>query len=393
MSTLIYGKGVVDGTGTGLRAGVGVLVENGRIIELGPVSHLRTRTEESIDLGDVVLLPGFVDAHTHISIRPGEGDQHGQLRQPSIRQALRGVGNVRRMLKSGVTTARVMGEKDGLDFEFKWAIASGEIPGPRLFVSGTALSASNGHGAALGVADGVDEIRTAVRTNLKNGADHIKLFMTGGVSSSGGDIYAYHYSREEVRAIVEEAHRAGRKVAAHAHGGEGVTLCAEEGVDSVEHGGLLTDGNIAELAKAGTRLVLTNTIAFHPSGIEQGDAGDASIIAKMKTVRTTIEQTFERIKASGLHFALGTDSMHGLFGFELEWLVRHGLTPEEAVIAATRHGAEVMGLENDLGTLEPRKFADIVALNGNPLEDIRAVYKVRAVLKEGRTVVDNGEES
>ena len=121
-----------------------------------------------------------------------------------------------------------------------------------------------------------------------------------------------------MRAIVEEAHRAGRKVAAHAHGGEGVTLCAEEGVDSVEHGGLLTDANIAAMAAAGTWLVLTNTIAFHPSGIEQGDAGDPSIVAKMKIVRRTIEQTFERIKASGLRFALGTDSMHGLFGYELE---------------------------------------------------------------------------
>ena len=134
-----------------------------------------------------------------------------------------------------------MGEQAGIDFEFRRAVAAGELPGPRLFVSGTALSASHGHGAALGVADGVDEVRKAVRANLKAGADHIKLFVTGGVSSRGTDIYAYHYSREEIRAAVEEAHRAGRKVAAHAHGGDGVTLCAEEGVDSVEHGGLLTD--------------------------------------------------------------------------------------------------------------------------------------------------------
>ena len=388
MTQLFHGKGVIDGTGSGLQSGVGVLVENGRILELGPATDLRARADETLDLGDAVLLLGFIDAHTHISIRPGEGDQHGQLLQPALRQALRGVENVRRMLGSGVTTARIMGEKDGLDFEFKRAIKAGDILGPRLFVSGTALSASNGHGAALGVADGVESLRKAVRMNLKNGADHIKMFVTGGVSSSGDDIYAYHYSREEICAVVEEAHRAGRKVAAHAHGGEGVTLCAEEGVDSVEHGGLLTNENITAMADAGTCLVLTNTIAFHPSGIEQGDASDASIIAKMKTVRQTIEQTFERIKVSGLRFALGTDSMHGLFGYELEWLVNHGVSPQEAVRAATQYGAEVIGLENSLGTLEPGKLADIVALNGNPLEDIRAVYEVQAVVKESRLVLD-----
>lgn len=391
MATLIQGKGVINATGSGFRSGVAVLVENGRILELAPADKLRPKANEVLDLGSAVLLPGFIDAHTHLTIRPGDGDQHGQLEKPIVWQALRGVANVRKMLESGVTTARVMGEKAGIDFEFKKSTASGEILGPRLFVSGTALSASNGHGAALGIADGIEEVRKAVRDNLRKGADHIKIFVTGGVSSSSGDIYAYHYSHEEIRTIVEEAHRAGRKVAAHAHGGEGVNLCAEEGVDSVEHGGLLTDENIKKMSAAGTFLVLTNTIAFHPAGIEKGDANNPSIIAKMKTVRETIAATFERIKASGLRFALGTDSMHGLFGYELEWLVQHGLSPEEAIIAATKHGAEVMGKETELGTLEPGKFADIVALAGNPLEDIRAVYDVVAVIKEGQVVTKHQE--
>lgn len=388
MATLVRAKGVIDGTGTGFREGVAVLVEDGRIKALDTPDALEPAAKTTLNLGETILLPGFIDAHTHITIRPGEGDQHGQLAQPVLRQALRGVDNVGRMLASGVTTARIMGEKAGIDLEFKRAIAAGEILGPRLFVSGTALSASNGHGAALGVADGVDEVRKVVRTNLKNGADHIKLFVTGGVSSRGGDIYAYHYSRGEIRAAVEEAHRAGCKVAAHAHGGEGVTLCAEEGVDSVEHGGLLTDENIEKMLAAGTDLVLTNTIAFHSEGIEKGDAGDPSIIEKMTTVRETIAKTFERIKASGLRFALGTDSMHGLFGFELEWLVKHGVSPEDAIVAATRRGAEVMSQESELGTLEPGKRADIVALKGNPLENIRAVYEVAAVIKEGHLVID-----
>jgi imidazolonepropionase-like amidohydrolase len=384
MLTLVFAKGIVDGTGTGFHPGVALLVEEGRIVEVAPVEKLRPRADEVLDLGDTVLIPGFVDAHTHITVRPGEGDQHGQLGKPVVWQALRGVENVRRMLLSGVTTARIMGERAGIDFAFKQATRSQEVLGPRLRVSGTALSASHGHGAALGVADGVDEIRKVVRENLRNGADHIKLFVTGGVSSSGSDVYAYHYSRDEIRAAVEEAHRAGLRVAVHAHGGDGVDLCIEEGVDSIEHGGLLTGANIEKMAAAGSWLVLTNTIAFHPSGIEQGDAQNPGIISKLKRVREIREVTFQEILEAKVPYALGTDSMHGLFGYELEWLVEHGVSPEDAIQAATRRGAEVLGLEGELGTLEPGKAADIVALAGNPLEDIHAVYRVAAVLKGGR---------
>ena len=390
MSTLVYARGVVDGTGTGFRPKVALLVEGNRIAAVGPTEQLRQRADELLDLGDTVLLPGFIDAHTHITVRPGEGDQHAQLARPLVWQALRGVENVAGMLRSGVTTARIMGERGGLDFEFKRAIAAGEVLGPRLLVSGQALSASHGHGAALGVADGVEEVRKVVRANIRSGADHIKIFATGGVSSRGSDIYAYHYSREEIRAAVAEAHRAGLPVAAHAHGGEGVDLCIEEGVDSIEHGGLLTEENIDRAVAAGTWLVLTNTIAFHPTGIEKGDAGNPDIIAKMKRVRETITKTFERIRTSGLRFALGTDSMHGLFAHEIEWLLERGVPAEQAILAATRHGAEVLGLSAEVGTLEPGKLADVVALAGNPLEELESLYRVVAVVKEGRLVVGNG---
>jgi imidazolonepropionase-like amidohydrolase len=227
-------------------------------------------------------------------------------------------------------------------------------------------------------------LRLAVRENLRDGADHIKIFVTGGVSSTGADIDAYYYSGEEIRVVVQEAHRAGVTVAAHAHGGEGVDLCVEEGVDSIEHGGLLTLKNIEAMAARGTWLVLTNAIAFHPAGIESGDAGNSSIIDRMHKVRASIEDAFARIKASGLRFALGTDSMHGLFGYEMEWLVEHGVEPERAIIAATRNGAEVLRAADEIGTLEAGKYADFTAVTGNPLEDIRAVHEIVAVAKEGR---------
>lgn len=390
MKTLVCGRGTVDGTGNGYRLGHALLMEDGRFVRVGPEGDLAPEADEVLDLGDATLLPGFVDAHTHITIRPGEGDQHGQLRNPPVYQALRGVENVRKMLHSGVTTARIMGERAGIDLSFKGAIEEGELPGPRLRIATWALSASNGHGAALGVADGVEGVRRAVRENLVAGADHVKLFVTGGVSNPGAAIDAYHYTREEIRTAVEEAHRVGVTVAAHAHGGEGVNLCAEEGVDSVEHGGLLTDQNIEKMAEHGTWLVLTNGIAFHPDGIEKGDANNPEILARVRLVRSSIEAAFERIKGSGLRFALGTDSMHGLFGHELEWLVERGVEPEDAVISATRHGAEVLGMSNELGTLEPGKLADFVAVAGDPLEDIRAVYDVVAVAKEGRLLVGPG---
>jgi imidazolonepropionase-like amidohydrolase len=384
VKTLVRGRGFIDGTGTGYLDGYGLLIEDRRILTAAAHEELEGRQDEVLDLGDAILLPGFVDAHTHITVRPGEGDQHGQLRAPPVWQALRGVENVRRMAHSGVTTARVMGEIAGIDVAFKNAIEGGEILGPRLRVATRALSASIGHGAALGTADGPEGLRLAVRENLRDGADHIKIFVTGGVSSTGADIDAYYYSGEEIQVVVQEAHRAGVTVAAHAHGGEGVDLCVEEGVDSIEHGGLLTPKNIEAMAARGTWLVLTNAIAFHPAGIELGDAGNRSIIDRMRKVRASIEEAFDRIKASGLRFALGTDSMHGLFGYEMEWLVEHGVEPERAIIAATRNGAEVLRAADEIGTLEAGKYADFTAVAGNPLENIRAVHEVVAVAKEGR---------
>ncbi|WP_294570234.1 amidohydrolase family protein, partial [uncultured Arthrobacter sp.] len=334
MKTLVRGAGVIDGTGSGYRSGTALLLEGDRLVAVGAEGELRGHADDVLDLGGATLLPGFVDAHTHITVRPGEGDQHGQLRSPPVRQALRGVENMRRVLHSGVTTIRVMGEIAGIDFEFKRAVNQGDLPGPRMLVAGKALSATHGHGAALGVADGPEGLRIAVRENLRDGADHIKIFATGGVSNPEAAIDAHHYSREEIRATVEEAHRAGATVAAHAHGGEGVDICVDEGVDSIEHGGLLTSRNIEAIFARGTRLVLTNSITFHPSGIEAGDAGNAEIVERVRRVRETIEGTFLEIRAAGLRFALGTDSMHGLFGYEIEWLVERGVEPEEAVVAA-----------------------------------------------------------
>lgn len=388
MKTLVRAQGIIDGTGRGFAAGHGLLLDGERILAAGPGDALESQAEQVIDLSDAVLVPGFVDAHSHITIRPWEGDQHGQLQGPAVWQALRGTANLRRDLRSGVTTMRVMAEEFDIDVHFKAAVARGDVPGPRLYICGRGLSPTHGHGAALQGVDGPDALRRAVRENLRRGADHIKIFATGGVSSTDTAVDACNYTRQEIRAVVEEAHRSGRKVAAHAHGGAGVDWCVEEGVDSIEHGALLTPGNVELMQRHGTWLVVTNTILFHPDGIEGGDSGEPAIMAKVRAARAHAERSFAQALEAGLRFAVGTDSMHGYFPYELEWLVAHGVSPEAALIAGTRRGAEVMGIEAEVGTLQPGRRADFVALAGNPLEDFGSIRRIVAVFKDGRQAVD-----
>jgi imidazolonepropionase-like amidohydrolase len=257
--------------------------------------------------------------------------------------------------------------------------------GPRLLVAGPGLSPPGGHGSVTGGVAGVGPLREAVRQRAERGADHIKIFTTGGVSSVGSSLAESNYSGEEIAAIVDEAAKAGLKVSSHAHGGPGVDLAVANGVLSIEHGTLLDDGNIAAMVAGGTWLVLTNTILFHPHGIEQGDAREPRIMAKVREAREYATANVDRIRAAGIRIALGTDSMHGLFGYELVWLVEHGWTPLAALTAATRHGGELIG-QPDVGVLAPGSRADFLALAGDPLTDITAVQRVERVFVAGREV-------
>lgn len=386
-TTFFRAAGVFDAVRPGLRYGAGLLVRDGRVAAVGSPDEACPPGARQVDLGAVYLVPGFVDAHTHVTIRPGEGDQHGQLQRPAAWQTVRGVDNLRRMLASGVTTARIMTEEHDIDVHFKAAVAAGEVAGPRLRVAGRGLSPTGKHGSAAGGVDGADGARAAVRANAAKGADHIKIFTTGGVSSTDTSLEESNYSADEIAAIVETAAELGLMVSAHAHGGAGVDLAAAAGVRSVEHGALLTEQNIAALVAHGTWLVLTNTILFHPSGIEQGDAAEPAILAKVQQARASMEESVDRIRAAGLPIALGTDSMHGLFGYELQWMVAHGWSAEEALLAGTVRGAELMGV-TDIGALEPGRRADFVALRRDPLQDIDAVREVAGVYRDGHLVVD-----
>jgi imidazolonepropionase-like amidohydrolase len=233
---------------------------------------------------------------------------------------------------------------------------------------------------------GVADLREAVRQRAAKGVDHIKIFATGGVSSESSSLDDALYSAEEISAIVAEAKAAGLRVSAHAIAGPGVDLSVDCGVFSIEHGSVLSAETAAQMARRGVWLVLTSTIAYHPDGIEQGDAKSATIMEKLREDRVHGRESARIAREAGVRVAVGTDSMHGLFGFELEWLVEQGWTSAEALTAATRSGAEVVGVD-DAGTLEPGKRADLVLLRSDPLMDIQAVYDVAGVYRDGVELV------
>ena len=374
-----------DGTGAEPIRDAVLLIADGRVIAAGPAASTPIPPGAAVlDCRDRFVMPGLIDAHSHISIVPGLGDQIGQLRQRPVPQALRATANLRRDLAAGTTTMRVMTEVDFLDVEVRDAIAAGVIPGPRLVVATRGITSSNGHGRVHDSFDGPDEIRRGVRENFRRGADIVKIFATGGVSSPGTTLKASVYGRDEIRAAVEEADRAGSYVASHAHGGPGLRLSIEEGVATIEHCGLATDDDIALMIEKKTWLICTFSIFMHATGIEQGDGREPAIMDKLRAARRVVEEAFPRHLASGVRFAVGTDSMHGLLPFELETLVRFGVSPRDALLAGTRWGAEACRLDGDVGTLAPGRRADLIAVDGDPLRDIRALQRVTHVVKDGQ---------
>ncbi len=366
-----------DGTGADPVKGAELVVANGKIAAGPPPADA-----EVVDLGSAFVLPGLVDAHTHLSIVPGRGDQGGQILQEAGRQALRVPDNLRADLRAGTTTMRIMGEEDWLDVYTRDAIAAGEIAGPNLVISTRGLAPADGHGRGKDAFDGVDEVRRGARENLARGADFIKVFATGGVSSGTGLGHS-SYSLAELQATVEEAERAGTYVAAHAHGGPGLRTSVEAGVRTIEHGAVATDEEVEAMLAADCWLIATFSILFHPDGIERGDGGNPQILDNLKRAREQVSERMETILSSGLRVALGTDSMHGEMAFEVQTAVRFGLTPKDALLAATASGAEALRIESRKGTLEPGKDADIIAVDGDPLRDPRALERVVFVMKGG----------
>src|SRR5258707_6644706 len=334
-----------------------------------------------INLPNATLMPGLIDAHTHLTFDPNFGYQELGISIP--KEALIGVKNARITLEAGFTTVRNVGASGYTDIALRDAINEGLVPGPRMDASGPALSISGGHcdnnllpfeyhAQSDGVADGVEGVQHKVREIIKYGADVIKVCATGGVLSKGDDPRASQYTLEEMKAIVAGAHRLGRKVAAHAHGAQGIAWAAEAGVDSIEHGSYIDDAGIAMMKKNGTYLVPTLYLAdwMRENAVKIGLP--AMYATKMKDVTAVSRQNVKKAFNAGVKIAFGTDAAvypHGLNAHEFAVYVQIGMTPLQAIQTATVNAADLLGWSK-IGSIETGNFADIIAVNGDPLKDV-----------------------
>jgi imidazolonepropionase-like amidohydrolase len=376
-----------------------LVIEDGKIISVGPTTDAKPAADAMrIELPDATVLPGLIDAHTHLTMEPRFG--YDQLAISVPRQALTGAKNARLTLLAGFTTVRNVGAQNFTDVALRDAINAGDVPGPRMMVSGPALSITGGHcdnnmlpfeyhATDGGVADGVAAVQHKVRENIKYGADLIKVCATGGVLSLGDNPQASQYTLEEMKAIVADAHRLGRKVAAHAHGAEGIRWAAEAGVDSIEHGSYIDDTGIAVMKERGTYLVPTLYLGdwmIDNAGLTRLPP---PLLAKAREVIPAARKNIAHAFASGVKVAFGTDAAvypHGLNAHEFAVMVRLGLTPLQAIQAATLNAADLLGWSGKVGTLEPGAWADIVAVEGDPTKDVTTLERVRFVMKGGEVV-------
>jgi len=376
-----------------------IVIENDKIVSVGAAKDANITGATVVDLSQATVLPGMIDAHTHLTMDPGHFGYDG-LAISTPREALIGAKNARITLLAGFTTVRNVGAGGYSDIALRDAVNAGDIPGPRILASGPALGITGGHcdndllpyefhSTAEGVADGVEAVQHKVREVIKYGADIIKICATGGVLSKGDDPNASQFTLEEMKAIVADAHRLGRKVAAHAHGAQGVQMASEAGVDSIEHGHLMDDASIATLKKNGTYIVPTLYLMdWNRENADKAHLPDF-LKAKMAMVSAQGAKNLQRAFEAGVKVAMGTDAAvypHGLNAHELAVYVRLGMTPIQAIRTTTLNAADLLGWSDKVGSIEPGKWADIVAVDGDPLSDVAALQQVKFVMKGGEVV-------
>ncbi len=373
-----------------------VLVKGDRIEAVGSNLSIPAGLKV-IDLGAATLLPGMMDMHTHITGNP-EDLGYSSIAISTAREALDGVKNARLTLEAGFTSIRNVGASAYTDVALRDVIDRGDIPGPRIAAAGPALGITGGHCddtmhapqfkiEGEGVADGAAAVTKKVREVIKYGADLIKICATGGVLSFRDDPNASQYSLEEMKIIVSEAHRLGRKVAVHAHGGDGIKLAVEAGVDSIEHGSYIDDAGIKLMKARGTYLVPTAYLGDWLLENAERIKLPAPLVAKAKVVLPAARKNLAEAFKQGVPVAFGTDSAvypHGLNGREFAVYVKLGMTPLAALQSATINAAKLMGWEDRVGAVEKGKFADLIAVAGDPLKDITEMERVQFVMKGGR---------
>jgi imidazolonepropionase-like amidohydrolase len=380
MVTAIRCGSLIDGTGAAPIQNSVILIEGDKIVRVGPADRVEVpKGAMSVDWGRFTVLPGLIDMHAHLGFVQGWGaSSRVQMLEPVEKLVLAGVVNCRRFLKQGITTIRELGNKHFADQVIKEAVEKGRIPGPRIWAATRGLRTTNGHGNVATVVNGVDNIRAAMRENLSRGADFLKIFVSGGALEPHTRANDCYYTREEIEAAVDEAHKVGKKIAAHCEGGPGIRLCLETGVDTIEHGPFITDDDLDLFLKKGTSTVtITMAYLFQAAPDEltprQRELREIALVAA--------PAAFKKVREAGVAWVAGTDNAD--LGYELELLVQYGASSMEALQSVGQRAARVIGLEDIIGTLEVKKYADLIAVDGNPLADIRVIRHVSKVMKGG----------
>jgi imidazolonepropionase-like amidohydrolase len=380
-----------------------VIVVGDHITQVGPNLTVPPGAQV-IDLGDATLLPGFIDAHVHMAMEGGD-DWYRDFYQNALRfpaeQAHYAAKYARVTLEAGFTTVRDVGSQDYVALGLRNAINAGVAEGPRMLIANYGIGSTGGHadqapfppdrvkpaGTVQGICNGPAECREAVRYQIKYGADVIKCMPSGGVLSLSDPVDVPELTLEEMSAIVSEAHAWHRKVAAHCHGDAAAKIAIAAGVDSIEHGSFLQDDTLRQMKEKGVYLVPTLFAGFWVG--EKADRFPPAIAAKARAASAAMQSMFQRAAKIGVKVAFGTDSAvepHGLDAREFALMVKNGFTPTQALLAATVSAADLLGLADRIGTIESGKLADLVAVPGDPLQEIRQTEKVTFVMQGGRVI-------
>lgn len=398
--TTLIAKSLIDGTGKVIPNPV-IVIEGERILSISSKGSI-PKGSTVVDVGDYTLLPGLIDLHVHPNLTTGDY-QVDHLRASSAAKALLGLKNLQDILAAGWTTVRVAGDGDVgyANLEIRDAINQGMFTGPRIFGAGHYLSVTGGGGdinflsyeqkvIADGlIVDGVEEMRKAVRTEIKYGSDWIKLLVTGAFMSAGDNPNNVHFTLEEVQAAVDEAARRDVPVMAHAHAAEGIKLAVRAGVRTIEHGSFIDEEAMDLMIQKGTWLIPTFCVHTY---FEQQPSVDPALQKSLEIGRRTKESMYANMKLAakkGVKFGLGSDNVGWPANFsasELAEYVSIGMTPMQAIQCATKVNAEILKKEKDLGTVEPGKLADLIAVKGDPLKDISELQRVKFVMANGKVI-------
>ena len=394
MDTVIKNITLIDGTGREPIQDAVIAIRDGKISYAGSAAGWADRGDAiSLDLDGQFILPGLIDCHVHLS---GSGEADSQFYAPTGQMALKILKNAQRNLAAGITTVRDLGGWSELEFDVRRAIQRGDYAGPRMCLAGRFISITEAgaeyYSGMYRVADGVDEVRKAVREQVKNGADVIKMGVTGAVLVESGVPGATHFNEDEVYALVEEANKFGKRVAAHAHGIDGIMKAVQAGVNTLEHGTFLYQDElvIMHMVQHGIFLVPTLKVGWD---IIHAKASNIPkwIMDKNKATQGEAALSLKKAYEAGVPIAMGSDvgtplNYHGENALEIFWMQQAGLSAMDALVAATANAARALGWESWLGTLEAGKVADLIVHEKNPLEDLRALAdktSLQIVMKDG----------